>query len=84
MTAIHDHVPDDFHAPTVAPAWTQNELLDAPESGYARVHLALVAAELRGTVFQHCRPAPRLRPLRGIAWGIEWFHADDCPGGGVL
>lgn len=92
MTTIPDHVPDDLHSPTIAPEWGPDELLalreewadeghdfDAPESGYARTHLALVGHEMRPTVCQHCRPDYRLRPLRGTAWGIEWFHANACP-----
>lgn len=93
MTTMPDYPPDDLHTPTVAPEFTHDELLafrtewgdvghdfDAPESGYARAVVALDAVELQRTICPHCRPAARPRPLRGTGWGIEWFHADGCPG----
>lgn len=27
----------------------------------------------------HCHAHGELLPMTGTAWGIEWFHEDDCP-----
>ncbi|MFS3127480.1 hypothetical protein ACLM5J_03650 [Nocardioides sp. Bht2] len=89
MTTIPDHVPTDLHQPAQAPDYTDAEIqefarvghqFDAPESFLRRNEMLLLGIRMRPAFCHHCRPDYRLRPQSGTGWGIEWFHADDCPG----